>query len=93
MKRKTTFLTKAAALLIVALFSLTGARAQQALPYEYGFENNNLSTDGWVLQGSTQTGSAAGNNATGINTGTYALSGTRGFRFRYNDEAYLEVYE
>ncbi len=88
--KKTTFLTKAAALLIVVLFSLTGARAQQTVPYEYGFENRNLSTDGWVLQGSTQTGSAAGNNATGINTGTYAHSGTYGFRFRYNDdEAYL----
>ncbi len=48
MKRSKTFLTKAAMLLIVALFSLTGARAQKALPYEYGFENNDLAAEGWT---------------------------------------------
>ena len=26
-------------------------QGQQALPYAYGFENNNLSADGWRLQG------------------------------------------
>jgi len=48
MKRSKTFLTKAAMLLIVALFSLTGARAQKNLPYEYGFENNDLAAEGWT---------------------------------------------
>ena len=90
MKRSKTLLTKAAALLFASLFSLTGARAQQTVPYEYGFEDNNLSTDGWVLYGSTQT---TGNMATGINTtatnSSIAHSGTYGFRFRYNDAAYL----
>ncbi len=83
MKRSKTFLTKAAMLLIVALFSLTGARAQQALPYEYGFENNNLSTDGWVLQGA--------GNQTGIYTGNGARhTGTYGFAFYYTERnAYL----
>ena len=82
MKGKITFLTKALTLLIVALFSLTGARAQQTLPYEYGFENNNLSTDGWVLQGAT-------NNYTGISTDS-KRSGTYGFRFQWSEQsAYL----
>ncbi len=94
MKRSKTFLTKAAMLLIVALFSLTGARAQQTLPYEYGFENNNLTADGWELQNSTQTPSNAGNDkATGlyttVNSVSIAHNGSYGFRIRYNDEAYL----
>ncbi len=92
MKRSKTFLTKAAMLLIVALFSMTGARAQQTVPYEYGFEDNNLSTDGWVLQNSSQQSDPDTN--TGINTTanntSIARSGSYGFRFRYNDDnAYL----
>ena len=75
MKRSKTFLTKAAMLLIVALFSLTGARAQQALPYTYGFENNNLTTDGWVLQGASNSG---------INTNA-KRSGRNGFRFQWSE--------
>ena len=68
--------------LLAVLFCLTGARAQQALPYEYGFEDNDLSTDGWVLQGATS-------NYTGITTNA-KQTGNYGFRFAYSEEnAYL----
>lgn len=57
------------------------AAAQQALPYSYGFEDNDLSTDGWTTQ-----------NPSGLNAsefgiiGTAAHSGSYGFRFSsYND--------
>jgi hypothetical protein len=82
MKRNSTFLAKALTLLFVSLFSLTEARAQQTLPYEYGFENNNLAADGWVLQGANST-------STGI-ISTAARSGSNGFRFNYSERnAYL----
>ncbi len=57
------------------------AKAQQRLPYSYGFENNNLATDGWTTQ-----------NPSGLNAsefgiiGTAAQNGSYGFRFSsYND--------
>ena len=81
MKRSKTFLTKAAMLLIVALFSLTGARAQKALPYTYGFETD-LATEGWtkVNQGTTNNG-----NELGI-FDVAARVGSNGFRFSsYHD--------
>ncbi len=82
MKGKTTFLAKALLTLTVVLFSISGARAQQALPYEYGFENNDLTEDGWVLQGATS-------NDTGINTNA-AQNGSYGFAFYYSEQnAYL----
>ena len=62
--------------LLVMLCFLGGARAQQALPYEYGFENNDLSTDGWttVYEG-TANASEFGINSVALRTGDY------GFRF------------
>ena len=78
MKRNSTFLAKALTLLFVALFSLTEARAG----YDYGFEDNNLSADGWVLQGATSSN-------TGI-TSDAARSGSYGFKFTYSEQnAYL----
>ena len=79
MKRKTTFLTKAAMLLIVALFSLTGARAQQTLPYEYGFENNDLAGEGWTMI--SQDSNTSNNNEFGITQEASQTGGNYGFRF------------
>ena len=83
MKRKS-FLAKALFMLFAVLFSFTSARAQQALPYEYGFEDNDLTADGWVLQGATS-------SKTCIETETNAAhSGTHGFVFYYSEQnAYL----
>ena len=50
-------------------------QAQQSLPYSYGFENNNLATDGWTTQ------SIAG--STGINSSA-SKTGSYGFQFYYN---------
>ena len=77
MKHKdTNKLTRVAMLLLVALFGLTEARAQQTLPYSYGFEDNDLSTDGWTtLNESTANASDFGINSAAAQTGTY------GFRF------------
>ena len=75
MKRKTSFLAKALLMLFVTLFSFTGARAQQALPYEYGFEDGLLSNDGW-----TKVDCAT---STGINSDA-KLTGNKGFQFYYN---------
>lgn len=81
MKRKR-FLAKALPTLFAVLLSAAGVRAQQAIPYSYGFEDNNLATDGWVLQG-----------ATSSNTGIFAAAlqnGSYGFRFYYSEQnAYL----
>ena len=83
MKRKR-LLTKALLTLFAVLFSLTGAKAQKALPYDYGFEDGNLATDGWVLQGATS-------NETGIRANVnVAHSGANGFSFYYSEQsAYL----
>ena len=63
-------------MLLAMLCFLGGARAQQALPYSYGFEDNNLSTDGWttVYEG-TANASEFGINSVALRTGDY------GFRF------------
>jgi len=67
---------------LLLLTCLLGARAQQALPYSYGFEDNDLAADGWVLQG------AASEN-TKIYTGA-KRTGTYGFQFIYSEQsAYL----
>ena len=82
MNGKTTFLAKAFMMLFAVLFSLTGARAQQALPYSYGFEDNDLTVDGWELQGAT-------NANTGITEGS-KRNGSYGFQFNYSETgAYL----
>lgn len=57
------------------------AVAQQALPYSYGFENNDLSVDGWTLQASS--------SSTKISTNA-KKTGTYGFQFYYSENpAYL----
>ena len=74
MKRSKTFLAKAAMLLIVALFSLTGARAQKDLPYEYGFENNDLAAEGWTtLSVGSENLSEFGIRAVAAQTGDYGF--------------------
>ena len=77
MKRKTTFLAKAFLMLFAVLLSITGARAQQALPYEYGFENNDLAAEGWTI--------VDGAGSTGItSSSSYVQNGSYGFQFYYN---------
>ena len=75
MKKVFIFLT----VLCLACFGV--ANAQQRLPYSYGFEDNDLATDGWTTQ-----------NPSGLNAsefgiiGTAAQNGSYGFRFSsYND--------
>ena len=76
-KRKNkTRLARAAMTLLVMLCFLGGARAQQALPYEYGFENNDLAADGWTtLNESTNNAGEFGITTDAKHNGTY------GFRF------------
>jgi len=76
MKRKSLLI----AMMLCFVF-LGVAKAQQRLPYSYGFEDNNLATDGWTTQ-----------NPSGLNAsefgiiGTAAQNGSYGFRFSsYND--------
>ena len=68
--------------LLLICFAFFGvAKAQQALPYSYGFEDNDLTIDGWTTQ------NPSGLNASefGINTAA-AQTGSYGFRFSsYND--------
>ena len=66
-------------MLCLAFFGV--ANAQQNLPYSYGFEDNDLTTDGW----STQNPSGLNASEFGI-IGTAAQNGSYGFRFSsYND--------
>ena len=75
MLKKSLLLTLLLALLV------PWAVAQQSLPYSYGFEDNNLSIDGWTTQNpSGLNASEFGINASAAKTGSY------GFRFSsYND--------
>ncbi len=69
-------------LLLLALIAPWAANAQQALPYSYGFEDNDLSVDGWVLSGATSSSTGIIENA--AHTGDY------GFAFFYSEHnAYL----
>ncbi len=68
--------------LMLICFACFGvANAQQSLPYSYGFEDNNLATDGWTA--------VITNTNSGINSAA-AHTGSVGFRFNYNEQnAYL----
>ena len=64
--------------LIFALFCIPwAANAQQALPYSYGFEDNDLSADGWTAQ---ITSTSSGISTSAAQTGTY------GFAFNYSEQ-------
>ena len=72
MKRKTLLL-----LTIMVLLMPLAMWGQKTLPYEYGFENNDLSSEGWTKNSLTS------------NTKIYSSAkrtGNYGFRFYYNDE-------
>ena len=67
---------------MVALFCIPwAANAQQSLPYSYGFEDNDLATNGW-------TAVVASSNSGIYNSGAY--EGSYLFRFHYSESnAYL----
>ena len=67
---------------LLLLMTAIGALAQQSLPYSYGFEDNDLSVDGWTLNNC--------HASTGIYSGA-AKTGSYGFRFYYrsNPPQYL----
>ena len=68
-----------AAMVLIAMFCFAGgAWAQQALPYEYGFEDNYLAADGWTANLSSTN--------SGIYTGGAEHSGTYGFAFSYSEQ-------
>lgn len=63
--------------LVMTLFTIVGgAFSQQALPYEYGFENNDLVTDGWIAN---IISSNSGIQSSSARTGSY------GFTFYYGE--------
>ena len=63
---------------LVAFMMPWAAVAQQALPYSYGFEDNDLSNDGWILNGAT-------NGNTKIYEESDAPEGSRLFKFYYGE--------
>ena len=67
---------------LLLLMTVIGAVAQQSLPYSYGFEDNDLSADGWTLNSCH---SSTGISSDATKTGSY------GFRFYYrsNPPQYL----
>ena len=81
--KKTTLRQAALKLAIVAFAVLAplGLRAQQSLPYSYGFEDNDLAAAGWTAQ---VTSSSSGINSQAAHEGSY------GFQFNYSERnAYL----
>ena len=68
---------RAAMLLIAMLCVAGGAWAQQALPYEYGFEDIDLAANGWIANLSTSN--------SGIKSGAQH-SGAYGFAFNYSEK-------
>ena len=70
-------------LLLLAIGLPWAAMAQKAIPYSYGFEDNNLATDGWILSGSTS-------SSTKIYSESDAPEGSYLFKFHYSERnAYL----
>ena len=68
-------------LMTMLLFTfMGGAIAQQALPYSYGFEDNELANDGWVLQG-------ANSPYTGISNPSNPHAGSYAFMFNYSEKS------
>ena len=65
-------------LLLMAMFAPLAMHAQQSLPYSYGFENNDLATDGWIANVTS--------TSSGINSAA-AYSGSYGFRFNYSERS------
>ena len=71
-------------LLLMVLIAPWAANAQQALPYSYGFENNDLDAEGWTAQ---ITSSSSGIYNAGSSV---AYEGTYLFRFNYSEtDGYL----
>ncbi len=65
--------------LMLICFAFFGvAKAQQSLPYSYGFEDNNLATDGWIAN---VTSSSSGINSQAAQSGSY------GFMFNYSEQS------
>jgi len=74
--------------LLVALFlGSSNAWAQKELPYSYGFENNNLATEGWTIIDAISNTSIQKKGAYGVQVRT----GDYSFRFNcgYNQTEYL----
>lgn len=68
-------------LLFAALLMPWSVKAQQALPYSYGFEDNDLTVDGWTTSNTSGLNAAKfGIDASAVKTGTY------GFRFSSYDD-------
>ena len=81
-------LKKSLLIMLLMAFMAPWAKAQQSLPYSYGFENNNLTGEGWSKAGYN-------NSGTGITNGTYygsAHTGTYYFTFKYNSSNTQEQY-
>ena len=64
-------------MMALLLSTVGGVKAQQALPYVYGFENNDLGADGWIANVVTRY-SGISSNAT--------HSGSFGYRFNYDEK-------
>jgi len=73
---------------LLLLTCLLGARAQQTLPYAYGFEDNDLAIDGWTTVNESE------GNATEFGISTDAKhEGDYGFRFSsYNNSSSYDQY-
>lgn len=73
---------KSVLVLILLLGGSGSAWAQESLPYSYGFENNNLATDGWT----TNNLQNVGTYKSGIAYSSYtSRTGTYHFRFYSNE--------
>ena len=82
MKKVLRFLTLAALFVVPWGGYFNQVQAQQSLPYSYGFEDNDLSTDGWT------TSNTSGLNALEFGISSDAAStGSYGFRFSSYDES------
>ncbi len=72
-------------MLLMAVFA-PWAAAQKELPYEYGFENNNLAEEGWTLQNcKTGTGIVSSTSYGSPHTGTYYFQ----FQYQANSNQWL----
>ena len=82
MKKVLRFLTLAVLLAAPWGGYFNQVQAQQSLPYSYGFENNNLATEGWTMVDC--------NSSTGISSDA-AQTGSYGFSFKWYDPGQILI--
>lgn len=73
-------------ILLVGGGNFLSLSAQKALPYEYGFENNNLASEGWTINAGGTTGIYKGSSYSHESTYSFRFYGTTDTQYLFSPE-------